>query len=187
MASLLSAMRPANVPGGRLWAAVLLVLALGVMGWALSFALARGPDPAPDPQAAPPSGAAAEATSAVPAGPPPSGLTADGTPVLPGADLVALAGRSVRGSAVTVLSVAADEGFWVGTGEADRVWLQLVGDGESPYSVREGDRIDIAGQVVAHGPDFAREIGVDPSEGAEQLTRQGAHLEVQQSELRVSS
>ena len=43
---------------------------------------------------------------------------------------------------MSVLSVPADEGFWIGTSQNDRVWVQIVGKGESPYQVQAGDKVD---------------------------------------------
>jgi hypothetical protein len=121
-------------------------------------------------------------------------LTADGAPVLPlsgvaAADgsLAGLVGRSVTGSGVTVQSVPADEGFWLGSSETDRVWVALTGTGESGYVVQQGDRVDLTGTVVAHDAGFAAQVGVDPAEGAQQLTTQAAHVEVAKTALRTSS
>ena len=98
-----------------------------------------------------------------------------------GADAAAalggLDGQSVTGVAVRVLSVPADEGFWVGSSDQDRVCVQLTGEaGESPYQVGEGDIVDFRGTVVRHGDDFAASVGVDEAAGAARLTEQGAHL-----------
>jgi hypothetical protein len=121
-------------------------------------------------------------------------LTAGGTSLLPlgtvaGPDgsLTGLTGQPAAASGATVVSVPADEGFWVGSSETDRVWVQLTGTGESGYVVTQGDRVEFTGTVVAHDPGFAGQIGVDPAEGAEQLTAQGAHLEVPKSELREAT
>jgi hypothetical protein len=88
---------------------------------------------------------------------------------------------------VLVQSVPADEGFWVGTSETDRVWVQLSGTDESGYVVQQGDRVDFTGQVAAHDPGFATQVGVDAAEGADQLGQQAAHIEVANSELRRSA
>jgi hypothetical protein len=121
-------------------------------------------------------------------------LTANGTPLLPldtvaGPDgsLTGLVGQPAAGSGVTVVSVPADEGFWVGSSETDRVWVQLTGTGESGYVVQPGDRVEFTGSVVPHDPGYAEQIGVDPAEGAEQLTAHGAHLEVPKAELREAT
>jgi hypothetical protein len=122
-------------------------------------------------------------------------VTADGESVLdlvaqpdPTAALGALAGQPVTGTGVQVLSVPADEGFWVGTSDQQRVWVQLTGEaGESPYQVTEGDTVDFEGTVVAHDEAFAGEVGVDEAEGAELLATQATHLEVAKSAVTLAA
>ena len=121
-------------------------------------------------------------------------LTADGTSLLPVAqvagpngELSSQVGKTATAQGVLVQSVPADEGFWVGTSETDRVWVQLSGTGESGYVVQQGDRVDFTGQIAAHDPGFATQVGVDPAEGAEQLGQQGSHIEVAKSALRRSA
>ena len=121
-------------------------------------------------------------------------LTAGDTPLLPVAavpgpdgSLAGLVGRPVTATDVVVQSVAADEGFWVGSSGTDRVWVQLAGVGESAYSVGPGDRVSFTGQVVGHDVGFAAQVGVDPAEGAEQLTRQAAHVAVAQADLQLTT
>ncbi|MGI8627259.1 MAG: hypothetical protein ACR2J5_11925 [Geodermatophilaceae bacterium] len=117
-------------------------------------------------------------------------LTAGGTSLLPlseaaAADgsLAGYVGEPALGSEVTVWSVPADEGFWVGISDTDRVWVQLIGSGESPYAVRAGDTVSFDGVVVAHGADFPSRVGVGTDEGANLLAAQGAHIEVQMDQL----
>ncbi len=121
-------------------------------------------------------------------------LTADGTSLFPlaqaaGSDgeLTGQVDKSVTGRAVLVQSVPSDEGFWVGPSEAERIWVQLTGTDESGYVVRQGDRVELTGRIVEHDPGFAGQVGVDPAEGADQLTRQAAHVEVAKSELQLST
>lgn len=121
-------------------------------------------------------------------------LTVGGVALLPvagaaGADgsLSGRAGEQVSATGVTVRSVPADEGFWVGTSDTDRVWVQLLGEGESDYVVRPGDRVEFDGRLVAHDAAFADAVGVAGDEGAGQLTGHGAHVAVQQSDLRGAS
>jgi hypothetical protein len=99
--------------------------------------------------------------------------------------LATLNGQTAVGHAVPVQSVPADEGFWVGTGTADRVWVQLDTDGESALTITPGQLLDLSGAVVTHGPDFAVMAGGAAPDGADQLTRQGAHLEVNPSQITV--
>ncbi len=97
------------------------------------------------------------------------------------------AGQPATATGVQVLSVPADEGFWVGSSDTERVWVQLTGEaGESPYQVQEGDRVDFEGSVVAHDEAFAGEVGVDEADGAGQLTEQGHHVEVAKSAVQLS-
>ena len=103
------------------------------------------------------------------------------------AALAGVEGQEATATGAQVLSVPADEGFWVGSSETDRVWVQLTGEaGESPYQVQEGDAVDFTGTVTAHGEGFADEVGVDDAEGAAQLTEQAAHIEVAKSEVQLS-
>ena len=88
----------------------------------------------------------------------------------PGGELTSVVGKTVTARGVVVQSVPADEGFWLGPSETDRVWVQLGGTGESGYVVRQGDRVEFTGRVVANDPGFAARVGVDSAEGADQLT-----------------
>lgn len=117
-------------------------------------------------------------------------LTAGGTALLPLSDSAtpdgSLAGyvrEPAVGRGVTVLSVPADEGFWIGTSDTDRVWVQLIGAGESPYVVRPGDTVSFDGVVVAHGADFPARVCVGTEQGADLLATQAAHIEVAMDEL----
>ena len=101
--------------------------------------------------------------------------------------LAEFAGQPATATGVQVLSVPADEGFWVGSSDTERVWVQLTGGaGESPYQVQEGDTVDFEGTVVAHDEAFAAEVGVDEANGAAQLTEQGHHLEVAKSAVQLA-
>jgi hypothetical protein len=86
---------------------------------------------------------------------------------------------------VPVQSVDADEGFWVGPSATDRVWVQLTSNSESTITISAGELLDLSGPVVSHGADYARKAGVTAEEGADQLTREAAHLEVNPSQVKV--
>lgn len=129
--------------------------------------------------------------------PPPAGqagtITAGSTSVLPltaeadpAGALAQVSGQPAQGSAVQVLSVPADEGFWVGTSDAERVWVQLTGTGESPYQVQEGDTVNFQGTVVAHSAGFAQQVGLGEPDGAAQLDAQGQHIEVEKSAVTLA-
>ena len=98
---------------------------------------------------------------------------------VPGREVLARhAGQRVRGVNVPARAVVADEGFWVGTGGGDQLWVQLVGRGESPFRVRRGLRATFTGRLVPNLPGFARRVGMVPEEGAALAGRQGHHIEV---------
>ena len=137
----------------------------------------------------------ASAAAGASAGQPSTLVAADGTAVLdpaapadPAPVLGQVSGQQVTGSALQVLSVPADEGFWVGSSDAQRVWVQLTGAaGESPYQVRQGDRVDFTGTVVAHDGGFPAAVGVDDAEGAAQLAAQAQHVEADRASVKLSS
>ncbi len=113
-------------------------------------------------------------------------LTGPDGPVLPVAgNLADLAGQEVRARGVRVVSVPADEGFWVGEGSR-RVWVQLRTRRESGEQIRPGQRLTFTGVVVRHDSGFARRAGVSEAEGAAELTRQGAHVEIGAGGLEVN-
>jgi len=119
-------------------------------------------------------------------------LTAGGTSLLPlsGAapegDLSSYAGQQATGQGVLVQSVPADEGFWVGSSETDRVWVQLTGASESPFQVTAGQRVSFTSTVESTPSDFPAQLGVDEAEGAEQLMSQRQHLRVDRSTLELA-
>jgi hypothetical protein len=103
------------------------------------------------------------------------------------ADLATHDGQAAAGRAVKVQSVPADEGFWVGASEQDRLWVQLTGTGgESDYKVKEGDTIDFTGTVTKAAEGFAAKAGVTAAEGADQLTQQGYHISAPSSSIKLS-
>jgi RNA polymerase sigma factor (sigma-70 family) len=74
-------------------------------------------------------------------------------------------------------------GFWIACGQA-RVWLRLVGAGESPRATRPGASVDFRATSARHGPGFAAGQGVDPAEGGVELDGQAFHLGVAYSDLK---
>lgn len=51
-------------------------------------------------------------------------------------------------SAITVIEVPGDEGFWARTATGAEVWVQLTGDGESPVDVQAGAALTITGTLA---------------------------------------
>jgi RNA polymerase sigma factor (sigma-70 family) len=124
-------------------------------------------------------------TAVVPVGDP--RLTSEGRAILPltgRPPLSRYAGDPVRAQGVRVLQVVANEGFWVGMGPRDRVWVQLTGTRESGFQVRPGDRVSFTGRMVEHPPGFAGRTGVTVREGADLLDQQGHHIKVRVNRLR---
>lgn len=93
------------------------------------------------------------------------------------------AGGPIEGENLPVESVPANEGFWVGCADG-RVWVQLMGVGESRERFRAGQRLDFDGTVVSHPDGFSTTVGVDQSERAHELDRQRIHVEVRYSDVR---
>ena len=97
--------------------------------------------------------------------------------------LVALQGRTVVGCDLRVLSIPADEGFWVGTGTGARAWVQLTGPGESGPDVDVDDTVSFTGRVVRHSTAFVRRL--ETTRGAALLRRHDYHIEVVDRDLRI--
>ncbi len=95
--------------------------------------------------------------------------------------------RRVVARKVPVVSVPADEGFWIGDSAARRIWVQLATGGESSIHVRAGQRASFNGVLRAQGSGFASRAGVADAEGGRQLTGMGVHLSVDVSALATSS
>jgi hypothetical protein len=94
-----------------------------------------------------------------------------------------LIGKRVSASGVTVQSVVAHNGFWVGTPSA-RLWVELVGPLE-PLHIQPGERVRFTGVVTGQQPSFSRQAGVSGTEGAALLAAQGAHIDVSTTKIAV--
>ena len=202
--------RPGAVPVGsrphrRKWLLPLLLLLLALIAL-LALLSQCGGDDDDEGAAAPTTAATSAAAASSPATGPsaagdgqtgagqagaPGTLTAGGTNLLGAATAAELGrqdGQEAVGRAVEVQSVPADEGFWVGADEQNRVWVQLSGvRGESDYKVKQGDSVDFTGTVTRAASGFATEAGVTAAEGADQLTEQGYYVSVPASSVKLSS
>ena len=159
---------------------LLLLLALAL----LLFFLLRGDDDDSDRASSTATPTATATPSATPAGDGTSAtggaaagagtLTAGGTELLPvpdASELDATEGEAATGEGVTVQSVVPGQGFWVGTSETDRVYVELGGDtgeDEQPgqdVQVAEGDKVNLTGEVRP-APEYpAQTLRLDPSDG----------------------
>lgn len=133
--------------------------------------------PAPQPAAAP--AAQSPAAQSPVAGPVIPRLTVAGRPLRlgTGGSVARYVGQPVRADRVVVQSVPADEGFWVGTSDRDRVWVQMATGGESRVAIRVGQRVSFSGVMVRTAATFSTGAGVRSGEGAAQLQAQGAHIQ----------
>ena len=160
-------------------------VAVGTTAAILAGSHGSGPAPAVAPTAAPTAarvGAVTAAPAAIVA------LRSPRGPVVPDrAHLSALVGDRVTATRVRVLSVPADEGFWVGTAEADRVWVQMSSRGESGVQVRRGQLLSFPATVRANSPTFGRTVGVSSAEGGAMLADQSAHLAVDAHRVTVAA
>ncbi|MDQ5815405.1 MAG: RNA polymerase sigma factor [Actinomycetota bacterium] len=107
-------------------------------------------------------------------------------PVESDSEVARYVGERVDGRDSRVQSVPADEGFWIGGNAANRIFVRLVGPNESRVRIGPDQRVSFVGTMVSHGTAFAGRVGVIPVEGSEQLTRQGAHVEVVFEELEIA-
>jgi DNA-directed RNA polymerase specialized sigma24 family protein len=112
-----------------------------------------------------------------------SGLTVGGGGVSSRRSMRAAIGEHATASGVTVESAVTRNGFWVGT-PALRVWVKLVGPLE-PLHIEANNHLDFAGTVTGNGAGFAAREGVSAADGASRLNRQGAHIDVRTTDIRV--
>lgn len=90
-------------------------------------------------------------------------------------------GETATGRDLAVQEVVADEGFWVGSTAASRVFVFLTpqarqSTGESGFQVRAGQSVDLTGTVTAVRAGDPARLGVTGAEGARQLGSQGAYV-----------
>lgn len=95
-------------------------------------------------------------------------------------------GQRVVARSAVVLSVPADEGFWLAAPGGGRVWVQLRAERESPRRVRPGQWLSFTAHLVGQGDRFAARVGVTRAEGAAVLDGQGAHLLVSARDMRLT-
>lgn len=86
-----------------------------------------------------------------------------------------------------VQDVAADEGFWVGTGPGQRLWVVLEGPAESPVTIRAGDRVSFTGVARRPEPGHAEAIGLTADEGSGELDTTGVLIDVSPDDLVVEA
>jgi len=96
----------------------------------------------------------------------------------------AAVGDHADATGVIVQSVVTRNGLWVGS-RTLRVWVELVGP-LRPLNITAGDRLRFTGTVIANGSAYPDRAGVR-GPGAAILNRQGAHIDVKTTDVRVES
>ena len=104
---------------------------------------------------------------------------------VPAGGLGSLVGQRVEGRQVVVQSVVrgqedpdALEGFWVGSSEQDRVYVEWGGDvgaDEATYQPEAGQRVNLEGPVKAAPQEAARVLNLDGPD-ARLVEEQGAYV-----------
>jgi hypothetical protein len=125
-----------------------------------------------------------EGTDAAPSDAPPGSLIVNGESVFElaaradaASALEALAGEPAFAADVEVLSAVPGAGFWIGTPDSGRMWVQVTAADETPVDVAAGDLVSFTGILVSHDQGYVDQLGL-PAEDAEQLTSTGHHIEI---------
>jgi hypothetical protein len=121
-----------------------------------------------------------------PANTQPGTVLAGDTPILPlpPDGLAPYADRTVRGTAVPVFSVVADEGFWVGTDDRNRLYVVYQTGGlESPPDVDAGDLVSFTGSLQPSTGELAPQFRLTEAEGLGYLQSQGYFISVASVEI----
>ena len=157
-------------------------LLLGLLGGDDDKQQAAQPTPSADTATTPNAGTAAAGGS------PGGSLTARNMSLLPvPADgLTAYETATATGKKVTVQSVVKDEGFWVGSSQRNRVYVEYGGDvgvnenqGVEPAV---GDNINLTGPLRTAPQNPARTLNL-PTQDAQQVTEQGAYINANSTEI----
>jgi hypothetical protein len=144
-----------------------------------------GPNPAGLPGAAAGAGAGAAVQGA---------LTPDGTSLLPVAQgagpnggLTSQVGKTATAQGVLVQSVPADEGFWAGNSETDRMWCSSAALASPATWCSRAIASTSPARSRRTTPASPPRPAWTPPMGDDQLDQQGSHIEVAKSELRRSA
>jgi hypothetical protein len=98
----------------------------------------------------------------------------------PGA-LEEVRGKEVVGTSVPVQEVVSATGFWVGSAELDRIFVEIEGKGDASVEVTEGDKVSFTGVME---PNLGAETyGLSEGQGAQQFRDQTLHVKVQAGDL----
>jgi hypothetical protein len=95
--------------------------------------------------------------------------------------LEAFEGKDAKGDGVTVQELVNETGFWVGTSDTDRVFVEIEDEGGSPIDAKKGDRVSFTGVIEKNLE--AETYGLRANQGAQQFRDQGFHVQVQAGDL----
>jgi DNA-directed RNA polymerase specialized sigma24 family protein len=98
-----------------------------------------------------------------------------------GAGRASMVGTQIRAAQASVVSVPANEGFFVRTCDGNQVWVRLAGPGESPVHIRTHDHVTMTGVVRRVGR-AAHTRGLSASD-AGRLRRSGVLLVVRYADV----
>lgn len=85
----------------------------------------------------------------------------------------------VVGTSVAVHEVVNERGFWIGTSEEDRIFVELEGTGAP--AVKAGEKVSFTGVMEQNLG--AETYGISEEGGAQQFRDQGLHVQVQAGDL----
>ena len=122
-------------------------------------------------------------SGSAPASPAPGAFTIDGSavPPVPSTGLAIRAGQIVAARGLTVEAVPADEGFWLRVSPDLRIWVRLIGRGESPLSITPGLVVDLDGLLRRHDPADV------PADVAAAVADVGVYVEVRFDGVRIAA
>jgi RNA polymerase sigma factor (sigma-70 family) len=109
-------------------------------------------------------------------------LSIGGQVVTAGRQVRTMVGSHADAAGVTVQSVVTHNGFWIGS-PALRMWVQLEGP-LRPLHIAAGDQLRFTGTVAANGSAYPARAGVTGPTAA-LLERQGAHIDVETTDIQV--
>jgi hypothetical protein len=102
-------------------------------------------------------------------------------PPPPASELAAAATRPVEARSVPVQSVVTPTGFWVGTSQRNRLFVELLGT--PPFPLAVGQRVSFTGYVDPNHEGSVERFGLS-GQDAVQLRDQGHHVHVEGGALR---
>ena len=101
-----------------------------------------------------------------------------------GGSLAEFAGRDVEITDTGVLSVVQDAGFWIGSGDDERVFVEIEDEtGLDELGLQEGDTVSFTGTVEENLE--AETYGLTGDDAA-MFREQGAHIRVQAADIEKS-